>query len=118
MRVSNPGETFTLSATVTNAGEGDSPATTLRYYRSTNDTISPSDTEVAAHTVSAFVRIGDEREVHLPVGADPARDVPLRRVRGRRGGRVGHLRQLFVIRTGRRGDAQPTPKPGGEHVQG
>ena len=32
---------FTLSATVRNAGDGESPATTLRYYRSTDATITP-----------------------------------------------------------------------------
>ena len=33
------GATFTLSTTVRNDGEGASPATTLRYYRSTDATI-------------------------------------------------------------------------------
>ena len=38
------GAPFTLSATVENAGEGESEATTLRYYRSTDATITSSDT--------------------------------------------------------------------------
>ena len=38
------GESFTLSATVSNAGDGASAATTLRYYRSTDATISSADT--------------------------------------------------------------------------
>ena len=38
------GATFTLSTTVQNDGDGDSPATTLRYYRSTDATITTDDT--------------------------------------------------------------------------
>ena len=45
------GETFTLSATVRNAGDGESAATTLRYYRSTDATITSSDTEVGTDAV-------------------------------------------------------------------
>ena len=37
------GASFTLSATVSNAGTGESAATTLRYYPSTDATISASD---------------------------------------------------------------------------
>ena len=40
------GTSFTLGATVRNQGTGRSPETTLRYYRSTDSTISTSDTEV------------------------------------------------------------------------
>ena len=36
---------FTLSVTVSNTGDGESAATTLRYYRSTDATITTSDTE-------------------------------------------------------------------------
>ena len=38
------GDSFTLSATVRNSGDGSSAATTLRYYRSTDSTISTGDT--------------------------------------------------------------------------
>ena len=38
------GDSFTLSATVRNQGDGASVATTLRYYRSTDSTITRSDT--------------------------------------------------------------------------
>ena len=48
------GGSFTLSATVTNAGAGESAATTLRYYRSTDGTISTSDTEVGTDPVGAL----------------------------------------------------------------
>ena len=39
------GDSFTLSATVRNDGDGAAAATTLRYYRSTDGTITTSDTE-------------------------------------------------------------------------
>ena len=41
-----PGAPFTLSATVRNQGSGVSDSTTLRYYRSTDSTITSSDTDV------------------------------------------------------------------------
>ena len=40
------GTSFTLRVNVRNVGERNSPATTLRYYRSSNSTISVDDTEV------------------------------------------------------------------------
>ena len=47
------GEEFTLSATVRNQGDGRSgAATTLRYYRSTDSSISSGDTEVGTDEVS------------------------------------------------------------------
>ena len=45
------GESFTLSATVQNQGDGRSGSTTLRYYRSSNSTISSGDTEVGKDSV-------------------------------------------------------------------
>ena len=48
------GATFTLSATVRNDGDGESQATTLRYYRSTDATISTSDTSVGTHAVAVL----------------------------------------------------------------
>ena len=41
-----PGASFTLSATVRNQGGGAAPSTTLRYYLSTDETITTGDTEV------------------------------------------------------------------------
>ena len=49
-----PGERFTLSATVANNGAGSAAATTLRYYRSTDATITTSDTEVGTDSVSTL----------------------------------------------------------------
>ncbi len=48
------GESFTLSATVRNDGSGAAAATTLRYYRSTDGTITTSDTEVGTGAVEAL----------------------------------------------------------------
>ncbi len=52
----DPGESFTLSATVRNRGGADARATTLRYYRSSDATITTADTEQgidAMHALSA-----------------------------------------------------------------
>ena len=56
------GETFTLSATVRNDGDGDSAATTLRYYRSTDATITTSDTEVATDEVARLAASASSAE--------------------------------------------------------
>ena len=48
------GQSFTLSATVRNQGNEPGAATTLRYYRSSNATISTDDTEVGTDAVSAL----------------------------------------------------------------
>ena len=45
------GASFTLSATVRNDGDGAAAATTLRYYQSTDATITSSDTEVGTDAV-------------------------------------------------------------------
>ena len=57
-----PGENFTLSATVKNQGTGSAAATTLRYYRSTDATISTSDTEIGTDSVSALGANGNRNE--------------------------------------------------------
>ena len=49
-----PGESFTLSTVVRNSGTGSAAATTLRYYRSTDSTISTADTEVGTDSVNAL----------------------------------------------------------------
>ena len=50
------GQSFEFRATVRNRGTGTSTATTLRYYRSTNSTISTSDTQVGTAAVGALSR--------------------------------------------------------------
>ena len=55
-----PGSTarFTLSATVSNTGDRSSDSTTLRYYRSTDTTITTSDTEVGTYAVPSLNAAG------------------------------------------------------------
>ena len=48
------GQSFTLSVTVRNRGSARAAATMLRYYRSTDSTISSSDTAVGSERVSAL----------------------------------------------------------------
>ena len=58
----NTGGSFTLEVTVENTGDGASAATTLRYYRSTDSTISTSDTQVDTDTVRALDPGDDDEE--------------------------------------------------------
>ena len=53
-----PGRSLDLDATVTNVGDGPSARTTLRYYWSTDGTITPSDTELATDAVLALPATG------------------------------------------------------------
>ena len=57
-----PGESFTLSTTVRNEGDGSSPATTLRWRRSTNTFISTSDPEVGTDAVGTLAAGGTSAE--------------------------------------------------------
>ena len=50
----SPGETFQINTRVWNAGSAISDATTLRYYLSTDDTISSEDTEVDSDNVAVL----------------------------------------------------------------
>ena len=66
------GAGFTLSATVRNAGDGGSPATTLRYYRSTDTTITTSDTAVGTDAVGTLSAAGTSSEsVSLTAPSSP-----------------------------------------------
>ena len=56
------GESFNLLVTVLNVGEGESPATTLRYYRSTDATITKSDTQVGTDDVGVLSASGMSAE--------------------------------------------------------
>ena len=95
-----PGGSFTLSATVSNTGDGESPATTLRYYRSEVATITTAATAVGADGRWCALGGGDQRGIDLADGAVGPRDVLLRRLRGRGGGRVEHHEQLLALRRG------------------
>ena len=59
---------FSLSATVSNTGDGEAAATTLRFYRSADATITNSDTLVGTAQVSALSASGNSRE-SIPVTA-------------------------------------------------
>ena len=66
------GAQFTLSATVRNDGDGASGATTLRYYRSTDATITTSDTAVGTGAVVGLAASGSGSEsVDLTAPASP-----------------------------------------------
>ena len=56
------GTTFTLSATVRNDGDGSAAATTLRYYRSTDATITTADTQVGTDAVAQLAASGTSSE--------------------------------------------------------
>ena len=56
------GDSFTLSATVRNGGDASSASTTLRYYRSTDSTITSSDTSVGTDSVSGLSAGGSSDE--------------------------------------------------------
>ncbi len=56
------GQSFTLSATVRNQGTGASASTTLRYYQSSDATISTSDTEVGTDSVGGLSASGTSAE--------------------------------------------------------
>ncbi|MCY4594026.1 MAG: hypothetical protein OXC19_04425 [Bryobacterales bacterium] len=66
------GASFTLSATVHNAGDGRSAATTLRYYQSSDATISTSDTAVGTDAVGTLSASGTSAQtIDLTVAAIP-----------------------------------------------
>ena len=66
------GAEFTLSATVRNTGDGDASATTVRYYRSTNPTISTLDTEVASDAVEELPAAANSAELATLIAPEDA----------------------------------------------
>ena len=56
------GAQFTLSVTVENDGEGQSDATTLRYYSSSDSAITASDTPLDTDAVAALAAAGSSRQ--------------------------------------------------------
>ena len=67
-----PGTKFTLSVTVHNDGDGASGVTTLRYYWSTDTTITTSDTAVGTDTVTGLAASGSASEsVELTAPSNP-----------------------------------------------
>ena len=68
----NTGQSFTLRATVHNQGSGRSAATTLRYYRSSDATITISDTEVGTDAVGSLAESSSSSEsIALKAPANP-----------------------------------------------
>ena len=66
-------ETFRLLVTVGNRGAGGSAATTVRFYHSTDATITTSDTSVGTHRITALVPSGNYGVlISLPAPATPA----------------------------------------------
>ena len=66
------GARFTLSATVRNQGNGRSDSTTLRYYESTDSTITTGDTEIDTDYVSRLDASGSgDESVRLIAPTDP-----------------------------------------------
>lgn len=66
------GKSFTLAATVRNRGRGESEATTLRFYRSVNSTITRADTEVGSVGVGSLASQDGSREsVGVSAPAEP-----------------------------------------------
>ena len=53
-----PGAGFTLSASVRNAGDGAAPATTARFYRSADETITASDAQAGSKAVAGLAASG------------------------------------------------------------
>ena len=94
------GAPFTLSATVRNAGDGESAATTLRFYRSTDGTITTSDTVAGTDAVAGTRRVGELPRVGGSDRAVDRRHVLLRCVRGRGDRRVRHDQQLLGVGDG------------------
>ncbi len=57
-----PGQSFTIYATAKNQGTGSSSSTTMRYYRSTNSTITTFDTELGTDYVTGLAPTGTSAE--------------------------------------------------------
>ena len=96
----SPGGSFSLSVRVRNDGNGSSAATTLRYYRSTDATVTTSDTEVGTDDVPSLAPAATSTQSVSLTAPSGTWGVLLPRVRGRGDGRVPHDQQLFVVRTG------------------
>ena len=106
------GDSFTLSATVENAGDGASAATTLRYYRSTDAAITTLRRRGGHRRRRGAFRRREQPRVDRPDGAVHGGDVLLRRVRGLGDGGIGHDEQLLGFRAGHGVGAASADQPG------
>ncbi|MDE0366828.1 MAG: hypothetical protein OXP09_14795 [Gammaproteobacteria bacterium] len=66
------GQTFEVSATVRNRGDASSQPTTVRYLRSSDSTISRSDTETGTDSVTGLSPSGRVTEISLYSYSNPA----------------------------------------------
>ena len=76
VRDGNPsaGTQFTLAATVTNQGDETAPATTLRYHRSPDANITPTDAEVGMEAVAALAAAASSsHSLEVTAPASPGR---------------------------------------------
>ena len=117
------GESFTLSATVRNQGDGPSGSTTLRYYRSSDSTISTGDTEVGTDSVSSL-SAGDNGDESISLTAP---DTPGTYYYGACVDSVSEesdttnncsASAAVTVGAAPAPDPSPTPKPTGEAVTG
>ena len=108
--------TLWLLVTVHNQGDGRSAATTVRYYRSTDATITTSDSEVGTDAVGEAFHRGDQPRVDQPDGAVDGENLLLRGVRGRGDGGIRHDEQLLGIRVRRSIGVQDNPDLAPPHV--
>ena len=92
--------TFSLVVTVRNQGGGTAAATTVRYYRSTDGTITTSDTQLHTGPVNRLSPFGNLRGNDSADGGGCAWHILLRRVRGRGAQGVRHHQQLLGIGAG------------------
>ena len=111
------GASFTLRATVRNRGSGASGSTTLRYYRSTDASISQLGHGGGHRRGGRSFGVGDQRRVDQPDRALSGH-VLLRGVRGRGDGRVGDRQQLLLFGAGDRQPRPHRPGPGGGIAHG
>ena len=66
------GASFTLNTTVRNPGSGASDSTTLRYYQSTDSTVTTGDTEVGTDSVSRLgVSASEDESISLAAPSTP-----------------------------------------------
>ena len=109
--VPEAGGKFSLSATVWNAGDEAAAATTLRYYRSSNRTISTNDMEVGRGRGRRARGRGREQRVDHPDRPAGIRHLSLRCLRRPGAGRDEHGQQLLRRREGRGGRQQRGRRP-------
>ena len=102
----SPGRSFTLRIAIRNDGDAESAATALRFYRSTNPTITTTDISVGTVEVGAIAASGGTSSVSLSLTAPSTAgwyyygacvDAVTRRVR--------HHQQLLARADGHRGRA-------------